>query len=421
MWARKRFDLSWLDIGFGLLQCARIGSVEPSYISQSWKDSRHAFSCLSVRTGFDLLLQTLALPAGSEVIVSALTIEGMLTIIEKHGLVAVPVDLDPSTLAPKSEQIEFLITERTKLVLVAHLFGSTIDLQPIAEVTERHQLILVEDCAQHFDGMPEGKQDAADISMYSFGPIKTATALGGAVFSVAQKELALQLETLEKQYPKRSRFFFFKRLLKYSFLKFISYKLTFAIFVGTLKVFGKDYNKLLKKSTRGFSGPDFFKLIRRRPSSPLVVLLSRKLRRFNGKSLQLQRELGDYLCEQLQHHSGHRIAGDAAPANHFWVFPVQVGDANKVQLHLRSVGFDADQSGSMVVVQPATDSEVPYPEAAQSILDNSLFLPLYKPMTRSTMDKLAAAVREGDCRQETTPNPVDACAHTVPESLARDT
>ena len=37
MWARKRFDLSWLDIGYGLLQCLRIGgSVEPYYVNQSW-------------------------------------------------------------------------------------------------------------------------------------------------------------------------------------------------------------------------------------------------------------------------------------------------------------------------------------------------------------------------------------------------
>ncbi|HCK72012.1 MAG TPA: aminotransferase DegT, partial [Planctomycetaceae bacterium] len=51
--------------------------------------------CLSVRTGFDLLFQALNLPAGSEVLVSALTIDGMLRVIEEHDLVAVPVDLDP--------------------------------------------------------------------------------------------------------------------------------------------------------------------------------------------------------------------------------------------------------------------------------------------------------------------------------------
>lgn len=421
MWARKRFDLSWVDVGYGLLQCTQWVSVLPSYVSQTWKDSRHPFPCLSVRTGFDLLLKALALPAGSEIIVSALTIEGMLTIIEEHGLVAVPVDLETETLAPTTEQIEALITDKTKLVLVAHLFGTRIDLKPIAEVTQKHQILLLEDCAQQFDGMPEGRQDIADVSMYSFGPIKTATALGGAVFSVAQKELVVQLTELESHYPKRSRSFFFRRLLKYSFLKFISYKPTFATFVGIMNVLGKDYNELLKKSTRGFSGSNFFTLIRRRPSSPLVVLLARKLRRFNGKSLEIQRELGNYLQASLQEKSGHQTPGSKAPSNHYWVYPVLVNDVPSVIRSLQAVGVDADHRGSMVVVKPPTGHDCPYPENAKKILENSVFLPLYKPMTEKTMDIVAKAIRDGDQPSKVTSNPADACVHSVPESLAQDT
>ncbi|MEC9095842.1 MAG: aminotransferase class V-fold PLP-dependent enzyme, partial [Planctomycetota bacterium] len=327
MWARKRFDLSWLDISYGLLQCARIGgSMDPRSVNQVWKDSRHPFTCLSVRTGFDLLLKSLDLPRGGEIIVSALTIEGMLTIIKEHGLVAVPADIETDTLAPSATHIESLITDKTQLVLIAHLFGSRINLDAIAEVTRKHQLLLVEDCAQQFEGMPEGRHDVADVSMYSFGPIKTATALGGAVFSVAREELANQLAELESQYPKRSRCFFFRRLLKYSCLKFISYKPTFAAFVGTMRLLGKDYNQLLKKSTRGFSGMNFFQLIRRRPSTPLLRLLARKLRCFNGKSLGIQRELGNYLQTTLREDSGHQTAGSNTPANHYWVYPVLVND-----------------------------------------------------------------------------------------------
>ena len=422
MWARKRFDLSWLDIGYGLLQCLRIGgSVEPYYVNQSWKDSRHPFTCLSVRTGFDLLLSALNLPKNSEIIVSALTIEGMLKIIEAHGLVAVPVDIETDTLAPSVEQIESVITDKTKLILIAHLFGSRINLDTIAQVAQKHQLLLIEDCAQQFDGMPEGRQDVADVSMYSFGPIKTATALGGAVFSVAQKKLADQLTGLESKYPKRPRSFFFRRLLKYSFLKFISYKLTFAMFVGIMKLMGKDYNELLKVSTRGFSGPEFFKLIRRRPSSPLVVLLARKLRRFNGKSITIQRELGEYLKTILHNQSGHQVAGSNAPSNHYWVFPTLVSDPAGVELHLRAAGIDANRGGSMVVVQPPEGHTCSYPDNAEYILANSVFLPVYKPMTKQTMDTFAATVAAGDVAADLTSTRADACVHSVPESLAQDT
>ena len=421
MWARKRFDLSWLDIGYGLIQCARIGSLEPAHVNQVWKDSRHPFTCLSVRTGFDLLLTALELPQGSEVIVSALTIEGMLTIIEEHGLVAVPANIETDTLAPSAEHVESLITDKTKLVLIAHLFGSRINLNAIAEVTQKHQLLLIEDCAQQFDGMPEGRHDIADVSMYSFGPIKTATALGGAVFSVARKELANQLAELESHYPKRSRSFFFRRLLKYSFLKFISYKPTFATFVGLMKLVGKDYNKLLKKSTRGFSGPDFFQLIRRRPSSPLVGLLARKLSRFDGKSLAVQRTLGNCLQTLLLEQSGHQTPGSNAQANHYWVYPVLVKDPAAVELGLQNAGIDADRHGSMVVVHPPKGHSCDYPENSEYILNNSVFLPLYKPMTTQTMKRLAIAVADNDQLAEVATTHADVCFHDAPESLAQDT
>ena len=54
--------------------------------------------CLSVRSGWDLLLHVLAWPAGSEVIVSAITHPDMIRILRAHGLVPVPVDVDLDTL-----------------------------------------------------------------------------------------------------------------------------------------------------------------------------------------------------------------------------------------------------------------------------------------------------------------------------------
>ena len=63
---------------------------------------------LSVRTGWDLLLTALALPAGSEVVTSAVTIPDMVRIIEHHGLTPVPVDVDAVGLEIDLEQLERL-------------------------------------------------------------------------------------------------------------------------------------------------------------------------------------------------------------------------------------------------------------------------------------------------------------------------
>jgi len=72
--------------------------------------------CLSVRSGFDALLAALALPAGAEVLTSALTIRDMTRIIEAHGLVPVPVDLDMRRLAVRPEDLARAATPRTRAV-----------------------------------------------------------------------------------------------------------------------------------------------------------------------------------------------------------------------------------------------------------------------------------------------------------------
>lgn len=100
---------------------------------------------LSVRTAFDLYLKTLKLPRGSLVICSALTIPDMVTIFEEHGLVPVPVDLDPETLAPEPGSLEAEVErygggcdvvengvgaqqqqQRVRAIYVAHVFGAQV-------------------------------------------------------------------------------------------------------------------------------------------------------------------------------------------------------------------------------------------------------------------------------------------------------
>ncbi len=101
MWVRKRLDIGWRDLAFALANCLwpRSREVIAESVERMWDGSDHAIACLSVRSGFDLWLEAIALPPGSEVLVSAITIPDMVRIIEEHGLVPVPVDVDPDHLA----------------------------------------------------------------------------------------------------------------------------------------------------------------------------------------------------------------------------------------------------------------------------------------------------------------------------------
>ncbi|MGH7424876.1 MAG: DegT/DnrJ/EryC1/StrS family aminotransferase, partial [Candidatus Methylomirabilales bacterium] len=177
MYARHRLDISvgqlLFALGASLVERDEAGIAER--IEKAWSGEGDALVCLSVRSGFDLLLQALALPPGSEILVSAVTIPDMVRVIEGHGLRAIPVDLDLDTLAPSLQLLERAVSERSRAILVAHLFGGLVDLAPIAGFARRHDLLLLEDAAQGFVGPASTGDPAADISMFSFGPIKTST------------------------------------------------------------------------------------------------------------------------------------------------------------------------------------------------------------------------------------------------------
>ena len=85
-------------------------------------------SAFTVRTGFDLLLGALEFPAGSEILMTALTIPEMVNIAKHHGLVPIPLDIESGTMGPEISTIELAITERTRAIVVAHLFGTRVPM-----------------------------------------------------------------------------------------------------------------------------------------------------------------------------------------------------------------------------------------------------------------------------------------------------
>jgi len=105
-------------------------------------------SAFTVRTGFDLCLGELGLQAGSEILMSALTIKEMVNIARHHGLVPIPLDIESGTMAPEIAKIEAAITERTRAIVMAHLFGTRMPMGPVIELAKKKGILVIEDCAQ---------------------------------------------------------------------------------------------------------------------------------------------------------------------------------------------------------------------------------------------------------------------------------
>jgi perosamine synthetase len=376
MWPRKQLDIGWTDLAFGLMQF--FASREPpsaeSIVGADWISAEEALVCLSVRSGWDLLLTALDLPRGSEVIVSAVTIPDMIRIIEHHGLVPVPVDVEAEQLRPSIDQLERSITPRTRAILVAHLFGTRLDMSPIIDMARQHELLVIEDCAQAFVGNEYAGHSDSDCALFSFGPIKTATALGGAVVRVPNDEIRARMEQAQGNYPCQSCWSYFRRLVKYVGFRLLAKRFNYAAMVRLLTTMGIDYDQALGNAAHSFSGGDFFAQIRRRPCRPLVQMLRHRISTFSDggrQRLYRRTDRGDQLAVALP---DGMVAGSRNPTHTYWVMPLRVANGDEVIAALRAIGFDATARSSLIVV-PASTGPTPDDVPLAPWLNEIVFVP----------------------------------------------
>lgn len=393
MWVRKRLEIGWSDLICGVASCLRPARRAPmaARIEACWSTANDAFCCLSVRTGWDLLLAALDLPRGSEVLVSALTIKDMVRIIEDHGLTPVPVDLDPDRLAVSIESVERAITPATRVILVAHLFGCRAKLAALTTLAHRHGLMVVEDCAQAFTGLETANDSDADVSMFSFGNIKTATALGGGVLRVRNAQTLTRMRELQAKYPVQSRLSYLQRLLKYSVLKGLSAYTAYSLFARLCRVFGTDHDRVASRTVRGFAGPDFFGRIRRQPSLPLLALLYRRLTRFDHAALKRRTQQGQLL--RLRLGDEVQCPGAEATAHSYWVFPILADDVEGMIATLWQSGFDATQAQSLSPVDPPAGRRDLAAVQATAMLAKTIYLPCYPELPTAALEQMALIVR----------------------------
>ena len=392
MWVRKRLDIGWSDLSFGISRSCvpqDRGAIR-GRIEQGWCGSGDALACLSVRSGFDLLLESLQLPPGSEVLLSALTIGDMVRLVQQHGLVPVPVDIDVPRTAPDLELLRSAITPRSRAIVVAHLFGGKAEMGPILEAARQHGLLVIEDCAQAFAGDAYRGHPEADVSMFSFGPIKTATALGGGVLRIADDTLREKMRRAQAAWPVQSRRAYLGRLLKYCVLKAFCGPSAFGLLVRVCRVLRRDHDRLINGAVRGFAGPGFLKRIRRQPSAPLLALIERRLERFDPGRLATRTAKGELLVQLL---AGRIECPGARMVGHtHWVFPVLADDPDRLIAALAKAGFDATRNQSLVVVTPADDRPWLDPGTARAMLARTVFVPLYAAMPTKAIRRMAEVI-----------------------------
>jgi len=276
MLPRLRLDIGWLDLLSVLLPTGRSATALEQAIAAHAPPESSAVVALSVRTLYDALL---AETENSAVVMSAVTIDDMAALVRASGRELLTVDLGPDTLSPSPETVRAECeSSDAGLVLIAQLYGSRADLQPLVAACRKPGRMIVEDCAQAFDGtlrLPEG----IDVALYSFGPIKVATALGGAVGLFRDLELAERVRQRLAQYPPLPEIWFVRRTMKFLGLKFLNLTPVYTVLLAVLRLAGRDLDETLGNMARGFGGgQSITHAVRYRPPRRLLALLARRLR-----------------------------------------------------------------------------------------------------------------------------------------------
>jgi perosamine synthetase len=398
MYPRHRIDISAREFARAVRIASCRSSLEDANRDIVSRYDGDTLTTLSVRSAFDLLLSSLGLQPGDEIIMSALTIADMGRIVAAHGLSVVPVDVDPHTLAPDMRHLEQVLSRRSRMIVVAHLFGGRANLEQVAAVARARGLLLAEDCAQALRGAEDCGSPLADISMFSFGTLKTATAFGGAITHVRRPGLAQRMSELEAAWPHRDARWYRARLARYAGILPLQQHHTYGMVMRVLALRGQDVHRQINRVTRGFSnGPSqLISAIRHRPPGELVRVLADRLDNFPEERLMLRREYGERIRDALP--EGVCLLGAGQQEHSHWMLPVLAPDNAATIASLRSHGCDATRASdtNMVALQPAAAVYTAAVQAADAAA-RAVFIPGYPELGVRGVAKVIAGLHSA-CR-----------------------
>ena len=156
----------------------------------------------------DVAVTALNLGPGDEVILPTFTIISCAAAIVRAGATPVLVDSCPHTWNMDIDQVAAKITPRTKAIMVVHIYGLPVDMNPILELAEKHGLKIIEDAAQMhgqtYNGRPCGS--FGDVSTFSFYPNKHVTTGEGGMLLADDPMLAERCRSLRNLCFQKKRF-----------------------------------------------------------------------------------------------------------------------------------------------------------------------------------------------------------------------
>ena len=154
--------------------------------------AEYGLAVTSATAGLQLALIAAEVGPGDEVITTPISWISTANAAAAQGASVVFADVNPRTLNLDPACIAAKITERTKAIIVVHLYGQCCDMDPIMELARKRGILVIEDCAHAAGGEYKGRRAGTlgDIGVFSFHQQKNMVTLGeGGMITASRKDL----------------------------------------------------------------------------------------------------------------------------------------------------------------------------------------------------------------------------------------
>ncbi|MFD1736783.1 DegT/DnrJ/EryC1/StrS family aminotransferase [Bacillus salitolerans] len=180
----KKYLLECIDTGWISSEGPFVEKFEEQMSTRV--NRKHGVAVSNGTVALELAISSLNLESGDEIIAPTFTIISCVAAIVRNGCVPVLVDCNPTTWNMDLSQIEEKITPKTRAIMIVHIYGLPVDMDPILSLAKKHNLKVIEDAAEMHGQLYKGKPCGSfgDVSIFSFYPNKhITTGEGGMVMT----------------------------------------------------------------------------------------------------------------------------------------------------------------------------------------------------------------------------------------------
>ena len=371
------------------------------------------------RVALHYLLRALALPAGSEVAMTPVTIPDVVSVVLLAGLRPVFVDLAPRTCNIDCDDLARKITPRTRALLLTHLCGLPSEMERVLAIARRHDLEVLEDCSQvpgtRHRGRALGRFGRAGF--LSLTPLKPVSTFHGGMTITDDRALERELRRLDAAAPPPLPP---PALLQLLLRDNVLHAATCPTWFSRVTWHGVRAGEALRPEVvrefqRGnlLNRPARRHRVTRRDALPAAMYARysdlqaatglRGLRTLDEGNRR-RRELSLRLLDRLRAAGVPGLVSLTADADDctFWRFPLWVDDPAQLEplrRHLRARGIDTSSTNLVCCSREEAFGEfrADTPEARRYV-DEMIFLPMHPSLTTDDVDRVARAVAEFSAR-----------------------